>query len=70
MNGVRKEWLGSILAQAIDEALQPLRACIEETHARLSVVEAGIKAAARISALKRAVGVSAGDDVTTLGGHT
>lgn len=73
---VRKEGLATVLVQAIDEALQPLRDCIKESHARMSAVEAGIRAAAasqearsrRISELKRAVSVSTVDsDATAIG---
>ena len=71
MSGVREERLATVLAQAIHEALRPLRDCIEETKSRLTVVEAGIAAAeARsrtIAEIKRNAGVSVEGEVTALG---
>jgi hypothetical protein len=76
VSGVRKEGLATVLAQAISEALQPLRDCIDETHARLSAVEVGIRSAeARsrtIAEIKRNAGIpvsTEGDDAPIIRRH-
>jgi hypothetical protein len=72
MNEVRTKQIASLLAEALRDALKPLYECIEQTTARLSAVEAGIRAAeARrrtIATLKRAVGASVDGDATAIGG--
>jgi hypothetical protein len=70
MNEVRTKQIASILAEAIYEALEPLRECIEQTKAKLSVIESGIKTAAasqearscRIAELKRSAGIPVSAD--------